>query len=358
MQLTKHGSHIPYVFSLLLFAAGNIGIAGAQPAASGSGESAGQHAIPVTLVTVETQPVEDVTTVLGTLITVQDTWVTPSTAGIITAIHFTPGDQVSSGTLLYQLDDRSVQADAKQVEVEYQQAKDLYERNEKLKQRKLVAVEALVELENKYLILQAQREAMQLRIDLYKIYAPFSGKLGLSEVKLGSYVSPGDALVHLNDASQVLIEFSLPQRLLPQVSTGMLLRLRPTAFPDREFHGEISFVDPIVRSKSREITARGNILDAAAELVPGLSARVDLVLARRDGALVVPAAALTPTLNGARVFKVANGKAQEIDVLIGIRTTDKVEVRSGLSAGDKIVLLGREQLHDGSAVTEVPAADK
>jgi len=114
--------------------------------------------------------------------------------------------------------------------------------------------------------------------------------------------------------------------------------------------GVVYAVESKVDLTTRTLKARARLPNPGGRLIPGSFARVEITLERIPDAIVVPAAAIVPQLEGERVFVCENGRARSVPVTTGIRTDRTVQVKSGLHPGDTLILTGLLQVSDGTVV--------
>ena len=180
--------------------------------------------------------------------------------------------------------------------------------------------------------------------------APFDGVVGLRSVGVGDYVAVGTNLITLTDIDPIKIDFRVPEIFLGQVRVGQTIEIRVDAIPDRTFTGQIYVIDPVVDVNGRAIRLRARAPNPDGALKPGLFARVTIVTDAREGALMVPEAAVMPAGAGKAVYRIDNGNARLTKVEIGKRLAGKVEITEGLKAGDRVVIAGQMRLRDGAPV--------
>ena len=139
--------------------------------------------------------------------------------------------------------------------------------------------------------------------------------------------------------------------LFRSVHKGQAIEVQVDALPGKPFHAKVNAVDPQVDSSGRSALLRGRIENPEGRLKPGMFARVRLILAERDNALVVPEEAIVPQGGKTTVWKVVDGKAIRTEVKTGVRRAAKVEITQGLQAGDTVVTAGQVRLSmDGTLV--------
>ena len=141
----------------------------------------------------------------------------------------------------------------------------------------------------------------------------------------------------------------MPERYAGRVTVGGSIAFR-VAGNDRRFEGRIYALDPHIDSTTRTLTIRAVTSNAGGELFPGAFASVELMLDRTEGALMIPAVALVPELESPYVFVIVDGKAEQRRIVTGVRTENRVQVLSGLRAGDIVITTGLQQLRAGADV--------
>jgi membrane fusion protein (multidrug efflux system) len=197
---------------------------------------------------------------------------------------------------------------------------------------------------------QADIELAQARLEKATLKAPLSGIVGLRSVSVGAYVTPGERIVELADVDPVKVDFRVQELALSELRRRQPIRVTVDALPGKVFEGEIDAIDPIVDVAGRAIRLRARIPNPRGELSPGLFARVQIVVERREGALLVPESAVFAEGVRRFVYRVLDGHAVLTVVELGQRRPGQVEVRKGLAREDVVVTAGHQQLRDGSPV--------
>jgi len=181
--------------------------------------------------------------------------------------------------------------------------------------------------------------------------APLSGWVGLRQVSLGAYVSPGQALVNLEAIDRIKLDFRVPEAELAHLSLGQTAKVVLDALPDEVFEAEVIAINRRASAESRSIELRALIQNRAGRLRPGLFARVQLELGRSNDALMVPEVAVFPRGEHNFVYRIdGHDRAALVEVRLGQREPGFVEIRDGLNGGDEIITGGIQRLSDGTAV--------
>jgi len=279
--------------------------------------------------------------------------ISSKTSNVVTAVRFGDGQRVNRGQVLVQLDDAQARADVAAAEAAVAESERLFNRS-----RELMATEALSkaqfdQLEATLKANRARLEAARARFEDTVIRAPFSGRVGLRRVSVGTLISPGDVITTLDDTSVIKLDFSVPENFLATLREGLAVRATAPAFPGRTFAGKVASIDSRVDQATRSVTVRALLANEDGALKPGMFLNVALANDERE-ALVIPEEALTPEAERQFVFVVADGKAERREVRIGARRPGNVEVLAGLNAGEQVVVEGFQKIRPGAPVKAVP----
>ena len=305
--------------------------------------------------TVEIGPVIDAMTVTGTLRSDEDAFISTEIAGRVNGVHFTEGEAVEQGDLLFTLDDAINRAEVATAKANLELSRRNSDRAVELLQRNAGTERARDETRAQLAINEAEVNLARTRLDKTRITAPFDGVVGLRRVSVGAYVTPGQDLVNLEDIDPIKVDFRVPERFLSAIRVGLPIEAKVEAWPDRTFEGEVYAIDPQIDAGGRSIAVRATIDNPDRLLRPGLFATVRLILESRDEALLVPEEAILAQGDGQYVYRVEEGVARLTEIRLGGRRVGQAEIRSGLEAGDVVVTAGQMKLSDGAPVRVIDA---
>jgi membrane fusion protein (multidrug efflux system) len=340
------------IASLLL----GCGEASAPAASAQPAENRERPAIPVETERVQTMSLTRRLTAVGSLQSDESIVVTPEISGRIVRIGFNEGERVQQGQELFRLDDAIDRAELAQAEANQALARRTFERSSELAQRKLIST---AEVDNSRAALAVADAAVALaaaRFEKTRILAPFAGVVGLRTVSLGSYVNPGDALVNLEAIDTMKVEFRVPENALARLAVGQALDVELDALPEERFTATVYALNPRASESTRSIALRARMGNEDGRLRPGLFARITLELDTREAAVVVSESAVFPRGDQNYVYAVEQGKARLQPITLGQREPGKVEVLSGLSAGEEVIVSGLQRVSPGAAVTRAAAS--
>ena len=189
------------------------------------------------------------------------------------------------------------------------------------------------------------------------VRAPFSGVIQTRTVQTGQYVQTGTVLATLIRRDPLLVRFAVPEREATRIRPGMtaLFKVRDD---EREFKARIKHVAEAADPTSRLVDLTAEVDDPREkDLRPGTFAEITVPVTTKDKALVIEQIAVRPSEKGFIAYVVENGKAVEKILTLGMRTADgRIEVLSGLQAGEALVVRGAEALRVGAAVKISPAS--
>ena len=278
----------------------------------------------------------------------------PEVSGRVAALGFNDGQRVKRGQLLVQLDDTLQQAQLKQAEAQASIARTNLQRNRELVAENFVSQSAVDQSAAALEVAEAQVSLSKAQLERMRIVAPFDGMAGIRSINLGDYVKDGADLVKIEDLSQVLVDFRLPERYIARVRTGQVVEVTLDAMPGRSFTGRIDALDSVINADGRSLLVRARLDNPEGVLKSGLFARTRIVFAQRDNAVVVPEEALVPQGGKQFLYKVVDGPdgkmSKRIEARIGLRIPGKVEVLEGLVPGDLVVTAGQARLARGDGV--------
>ncbi len=287
---------------------------------------------------------------VGDLMAGESVVLRPEIVGRVSSIRFEEGQKVKAGDVLIELNAEEQRSAYAQSQASLKLEEESFKRIRDVRARNLVSQqqydESLARLENATALLERDR----VRLAKTQLSAPFDGILGLRQVSLGDYVSPGQALVNLESVDPIKLDFKLAEKYASKLVKGLKLEVRVDAWPGRVFRGEIQAVDPRLDEATRTVKVRARLSNPDLALKPGMFANIVLDLGHLRDALFVPEQAVQAKGSTAMVFRVIDGKAVVTPVKTGERRTGFVEITDGIKEGDPIVIDGQIKLRDGMPV--------
>jgi RND family efflux transporter MFP subunit len=184
------------------------------------------------------------------------------------------------------------------------------------------------------------------------IRAPFAGFVSERPVAVGEYVTPASRIVTLVRTNPVKVSISLPEAEAGRVAVGMSVSVAVAAFPDRQFAGQITSINPSLEAATRALIVEAQVENSENLLRPNMFATVRVLQPGGTESVFVPRSAVLrdPTTNTASVYVLEGSTARSRQVQLGVEENDTIQILSGVSAGETIAASNIEQLFDGATV--------
>lgn len=356
-------SAMPVVLALLagLFACGEEHQAAEGMNGTDTGETS---AVPVQVEQVESGEIAEVVTATGTVSALHDVLISSETAGTIAELHVQVGDEVNRGDLLVQVDPELKQLAMEQAEAALQQARAAYEkaekdfeRNEKLYDNKDISAHvfetARLQRDSAHAALLTARANLKIAERQLRdtgIRSPANGLVAARMVDIGSTVAAGSPVAKVVDISKVKIKFGVPERDVVKLEKGQAANIGVSALPGQTLNGEVTAVGPQADLATRTFPVEVLVANPDQKLRAGMIADVTVVTRARSAVPLLPRRALLERSGETLVFVVRNGIAEKRTPVLGLDKEEHVAVEKGISAGETVVVLGQENLVDGSRV--------
>jgi RND family efflux transporter MFP subunit len=287
----------------------------------------------------------------------------------IVAVHFEDGAKVNEGDLLFTLDSRQIDAQIEQAEgvLAKDQAQLEGAQRDLRRFNDLVGKGATTQVnvdnaKTQSDILTGAIKADQAALDNLKVQksfttirAPFSGRIGAANVKVGNFVRPADTtpLAVINRMAPVYVSFAVPQRVLVDLREAMAKGASSVTATipghQRSESGKVAMVENTVDQATGMITVRGIMNNESETLWPGTLVATKLVI-RVEDAVVVPTVAVQRSQSGNFVFMIKDGAAKVQPVKVDRTAQGFSVISEGLSGGESVVVDGQLLLSDGTRV--------
>ncbi|MCW5628253.1 MAG: efflux RND transporter periplasmic adaptor subunit [Rhodoferax sp.] len=294
--------------------------------------------------------------VLGSGLAARSVTVYPAVAGEVVQVGFRAGQRVRKDQVLLRLQDRAQRLAVDLATARLEAARRLMARYESTRGTGAVPGSIIDEaqsgVELAEIALRQAREDLADRV----VLAPFAGVVGIAAVEPGDRVDSDTAITTLDDRRTLQVAFALPEVYAARLKIGQTVRVTNPAFAGRDFPGRIDQIDSRIDADSRNLRLRARVPNAEDLLRPGMSFTVQLDLA---GAryVAVPELALQWGRDGAYVWTVVDGRAQQVLVRSVRRVDEQILLDGPLPVGAPVVVEGVQRLRAGRTVAAVnPAA--
>lgn len=313
---------------------------------------------PVVVAPAVREPFAEAFEALGTVHANESVEITPKAADHVRAIHFEDGQDVEKGQLLAVLHAEEEKAQLAEAVALRDERKAVYERILELHESQIRSAQDLDAERALLEAADARVQRLQATLADHQVVAPFSGTLGLRRISVGAWVQPATVITTLDDLSVVKLDFTIPEPWLSHVRPGMKISATSGAWPGTGFEGTVTTVGTRLDERTRSATVRALLPNPERRLRPGMLLRVR-VDRGEDPVLQVPEEALIPVGDQQFVLRVgADSIAERVEVTVGRRRVGAVEILSGLSAGDRVVVEGVVRVRPGGPVAVVAERTK
>ncbi len=323
----------------------------------GGGRGGGMPVMQVIAIPAERQSVEESLSLVGSVTANEQIEVRAESEGFVESIRFTEGQEVAKGTVLVTLDETRLQAALEEAEASLKLSRQTHDRQKELLASRLVSQQEYDQAISKLAVDEAAVSGRRRQLKEAMVSAPFEGIVGSRMVSPGQLVNRNMTLTSLVDLDPVKVEFNVPERFLSQVQNGQEISVTVAAWPGTPFRGKVFFVAPSVDPVSRTILVKAEIENRDRRLKPGMFANLDLTLQVRGDAVVIPEAGLSQILDGDRAMVMVVGPSNVVSLVpvkVGVRLPGRVEIRDGLSGGERVVVEGLQKIAPGMTVELAP----
>jgi len=352
---------------------GSPGAAGSASAAAApaSGASGAGGAVSVSVVSAVQRDVDVQLQATGTVAALNSVDVKPQVASVVRSVNLRDGQFVKAGDLLFTLDARADEANLAKAQAQLlkDQAALADAQRQLARSRDLVAQgfvsqgavdtnQALVESQQALVAAdRAAIDAVRVNLSYSRIVAPAAGRAGAVSVSVGSYAQPSGApLVTITQLDPIAVAFSLPQRhladALASLQGGGATVLATLPEGRGTLTGKLQFVDNAVDAASGTVRVKAVFANREQALWPGAFVGVALTVQTLKGAIVVPQAAIVQSPQGRVVFVVEPGRKAAMRPVEIVQPIGADAVVTGLAAGDKVIVEGRQNVRPGTTVVE------
>lgn len=335
---------------------------GASDEATESEEATEEEAddpVPVALHALEVGSVSSYLTATANLVPESEVEVLAESEGRLVKLSIEEGTLIEKGQVLAELAREDAEISMQKAQVRADTAHLAFERAQKLRQQELLAQEEYDKVEQTSRIAEQELAEARWRLEKTYIRAPFSGIVTQRNVQPGQHVRPGDSLFRVADFEPLVARIYLPEKDVLALQAGRPVRLSLRADDEVAFHGSIQKISPVVDTATGTVKVTIEATKVPREVRPGAFVRVDIAKETRDQVVLVPREAVVRELQSTYVF-VARGDtgdqhAEKLEVSLGLEEDGRIEAKSGLDGGDRVIVAGQGSLEDGAKIRQVDA---
>jgi len=286
----------------------------------------------------------------GTLYPYKELDIPAETPGKITSLNYELGQHFSKGEVIATIEDKikkltyeSAKIDADRLKKDFERTKNLYEGGTSSEQEYELARTSYETAKNKF-------EEVEKQLSYTKITAPIAGTITKKIVEVGTYVKEGDKVASIVDVSRLIVKANVSESNVYYIHTGDKAKITTDIYPGITFQGKISFVSPRGDDTHNYPVEIEIVNSAKNPLKAGTFVNVKVKLGSSNMALYIPREALQGSIKDAKVYVASNGKALLKNIVIGRESNESLEVLSGLTENDKVIVSGQVNLTDNRSI--------
>ncbi len=275
----------------------------------------------------------------GTILANEEVVLHPEVSGKLVSVNFREGNFVGKGALLAKINDADLQAQLRRLGFQLKLAKEKSERLRGLLNIQGVSQQEYDEGASQLQLINADMDYTRAQIAKTEIRAPFAGRIGLRQVSAGSYVTNASTIATIQQTNVLKVDFTIPEKYSDIVHIGDMVQFTVDNSPEKSF-AKVFAIEPKIDAQTRNITVRAICNNTQEGIFPGAFARIELVAEKKQSTIMIPTEALIPELKGKKVFVSKGGKAMPVMVETGVRNDAQIEITSGLTEGDTVIVTG------------------
>jgi RND family efflux transporter MFP subunit len=290
---------------------------------------------------------------IGTIIANRENKIASETQGKVIYLGVNDGDYINKGHVIAKVDDTMLKLQLESAEIQLEGIMLDVKRYENLSKGDAIPAVQVEKTNIARRSAEVQIKTLKEQISRTTIISPFSGVVTMKFFDLGSFLGPGVPLLQLTDISILKLNLNIPESDIKKFSEGTQTDITSDVYPGIKYEGKITVVGARADDSHNfpvQITVQNSKTNP---LKPGMFGSVINGNTLSKSSLAIPVAALVGTVKEPQIYKVENGRAYLKNITIGITTNDYLEVLSGLSDGDEIVIAGQLNLFDGVPVNNI-----
>ncbi len=306
--------------------------------------------VPVEVATLTSGAISSYISSTANLVAEDQVKVLAEAEGRVERLKVEEGDMVSKGQVLAVLVQDEAKIALSKVELKASNARAELERAQDTHDQGLISAEAFDKLKMEYEVASQEVAEAEWRLAKTVIQSPFRGRITERFVTLGQHLRPGDELFTVADYDPLVARIYLPERDVFELEVGREVRITLAANNDLTFAGRIRQIAPVVDTATGTVKVTVEAIQPPAGVRPGAFVSIGIVREQHPTALLLPRESVIRELRSAHVFITENDTAVKKAVELGIEEGDVVEVLSGLTEGDNVVIAGQGGLDDGQKI--------
>lgn len=275
--------------------------------------------------------------------------VSPETPGTISKIFVKVGDKVNAGSVLAQLEDQVYQKSLDELRTAREFANTLFMKQKSLWDQKIGTEIQFLQAKNSLESIDKKIETVRQQLEMTRIKSPVSGTVDQVDIKVGMAFAPGMPGLRVVNFGKLKVQAEVAEAYISKTRNGDPVEIY---VPDlgRRLNSKISYVGKVIDPLNRTFRVDVDMRGKDEMLHPNQVAVLRITDYKSEKAIVLPLGVVQTTPEGSYVFVAEAGKARKLMVTLGPYYDGKVEIRSGLKEGDKVITSGYQDLTDGESI--------
>lgn len=326
------------------------GAKGEQSGRRGGRNRGSRRALPVIVASASSQTNDVTIARIGTARARRAVMITSNANGEIVKFPVKAGERVKQGTTLFVIDDTQARLALEIARKQVEDAQRKLERSAYLKRRAVNSAAPVEDAENALRRARLELKKAEKTLSDLTVAAPFDGIVGIPKVEVGDRVTSSSQIISLDDRSELLVEFTVPEQLLPRIKIGDKIKVTTPGYGDRVFSGSIRLIDSRIDPASRSVTVRASVPNVEDLLRPGMSFSISVTLPGKQYT-AVPELALQWDGRVSYVWRIEDKRAKRVRVRAVRRMNKVVLVEGGIKPGHQVVVEGVQRLRPNRTVS-------
>lgn len=300
--------------------------------------------------TLTPQTFVDYIEVTGTVNADVATTISAEEAGVVQRFLKEKGDWVNREEVIVALKSEILQASYEEARAVYQLSKATFERQANLYKDQVISEQKYLEYKYGLERDKARLDNLRARLQKTRIKSPVAGYFDSRFVEVGEFVQPGTPLVKVVKTDVVKVAAGVPERFVQDVELGSHVEISFDVLHGEVFSGRITFVGPGIDRSSRTFPIEVKLQNESRKLKPEMFAKVRIRKSEVTNAIVVPRDAIIETEDGKFVFVSNSMIARKREIEISGAYENRIWIKDGLQAGDRLIIVGHRELVDGERI--------
>lgn len=344
----------------------------------GLGELQKKTGIPVDVFIVKPQHFSNEISVTGIIGSEEEANISAKIGGRVMSVNANAGMFVNRNQKLLVIDDSQlriqkiqiqnqimmVQANVDSIKIQIDDAEKDFKRMEELYKENVISQKQLEGYQLKLETLKKSYESAQKNLQVVMdnlqlintqiedciVKAPFDGIIGNKRVEIGEIVGPGQVLMTIYNTDKLNAQMKVPEVYIPRIKKGQDAELEVDALGNQTIHGKVIKMSGAPDPKTRMFIVYISLPYKNSQLKPGMFVKARIITDRKNNVFIIPAQAVIEEAGKKFVFIVEDKQAKKVEVITGQNTNENIEILSGISTGNRIVISGKENLSSGTNV--------